>query len=117
MEFNKFVRKPFIVEAVEVTQENIAEIAKLIGQIRALDDGTPYIVVDRRLVPNSHKVYVGYWVTRMDDNIRCYSKKSFTNHFTPETAEIKSWVEYMGKLQMPDGDLAGFTGDNVPAET
>ncbi len=52
MEFTTFVRKPFTVDAVEVTEENIAEIAELVGVLRQKEDGAPYIHVDRRLIPN-----------------------------------------------------------------
>ena len=57
MEFTTFVRKPFVVQAVEVTSENINEVAKYIGDVREREDGTKYILVDRRLVPNVFKVY------------------------------------------------------------
>jgi hypothetical protein len=96
MDFTVFVRKPFVVEAVEVTDENIAEIAEYVGTLRTKDDGTPYIQVDRRLIPNVFRVFPGFWMTRMGDNIRCYSKKIFTDQFTATTPEIKSWVDFLG---------------------
>jgi hypothetical protein len=34
MEFTQYVRKPFVVEAVEVTVENMAEVAKYVGEMR-----------------------------------------------------------------------------------
>ena len=55
MDTNTYVRKPFVVEAVEITDQNIHEVAKYIGDIKEKDDGTPYILVDRRLVPNVFK--------------------------------------------------------------
>lgn len=95
MEFTDFVRKPFTVEAVEVTEENIAEIAELVGTLRHKDNGVPYIAVDRRLVPNIYRVFPGFWMTRMGDNIRCYSKKIFKEQFTPSTPDIDNWVRFM----------------------
>jgi hypothetical protein len=95
MEFNQFVRKPFVVEAIEVTEENIEEIAKYVGELRERDDGTPFIYVDRRLVPNIFRVYPGFWMTRMGDNIRCYSRKVFLEQFTEMTPNINSWVEFL----------------------
>ena len=97
-----FVRKPFTVEAVEVTRENIAEVAEFVGILRENNDGTPYIQVDRRLVPNVYRVYPGFWMTRMGDNIRCYSKKIFKNQFTEVTPDIKNWVEFMNKDTAPN---------------
>lgn len=95
MEFNQYVRKPFVVEAVEVTDANIAEVAKYVGELRAKDDGTPFIFVDRRLVPNIFRVYPGFFMTRMGDHIRCYSRKVFFEQFTQSTPEIQTWVDFM----------------------
>lgn len=95
MEFKTFVRKPFTVEAVEVTKENIEELAPLIGTLRTKDDGTPYIQVDRRLVPNIYRVYPGFWMTKMGDNVRCYSKRIFNEQFAQATPDIDNWVKFM----------------------
>lgn len=97
MELSMFVRKPFTVEAVEVTRDNIAEIAELVGTLREKDDGTPYIQVDRRLVPNIYRVYPGFWMTRMGDNIRCYSKRIFKNQFLENTPDIDSMVKFINR--------------------
>lgn len=95
MDFKTFVRKPFTVEAVEVTKENIEELAPLIGTLRSKDDGTPYIQVDRRLVPNIYRVYPGFWMTKMGDNVRCYSKRIFHEQFAQSTPDIDNWVKFM----------------------
>jgi hypothetical protein len=95
MEFTTFVRKPFTVEAVEVTRENIEELAPLIGTLHKKDNGTPFIQVNRRLVPNVFRVYPGYWVTKMGDNVRCYAKRVFFDQFTEHTEEIGKWVDYL----------------------
>jgi len=95
MEFKTFVRKPFIVQAVEVTTENIEEVAKYIGDVREREDGTQYILVDRRLVPNVFKVYPGFFMTKMGENVRCYSRKIFKDQFIESTDDIKKWVEFL----------------------
>jgi hypothetical protein len=97
MEFTTFVRKPFVVQAVEVTAENINEVAKYIGDVREREDGTQYILVDRRLVPNVFKVYPGFFMTKMGENVRCYSRKIFREQFVEEDESIKPWVEFMEK--------------------
>lgn len=97
MEFTTFVRKPFVVEAVEITAENITEVAKYIGDVREREDGTQYILVDRRLVPNVFKVYPGFFMTKMGENIRCYSRKIFKEQFVEEDESIKPWLEFMEK--------------------
>lgn len=97
MEFKHYVRKPFVVDAVEVTVENIAEVAKYVGDLRTKEDGTEYILVDRRLVPNVFKVYPGFFMTKMGENVRCYSRKIFKEQFIEENAEIRPWIEFMEK--------------------
>jgi hypothetical protein len=97
MNFTTFVRKPFVVDAVEVTAENISEVAKYVGDLREKEDGTPYILVDRRLVPNVFRVYPGFFMTKMGENVRCYSRKIFREQFIVQTPEIKPWVEVMAK--------------------
>ena len=92
MDFTTFVRKPFAVEAVEVTEENIAEIAKLVGTLREKDDGSSYIHVDRRLVPNVFRVFPGFWMTKMGDNVRCYSNLVFRNQFIESSLDIENLV-------------------------
>lgn len=95
MDFTTFVRKPFAVDVVEVTEENIAEIAELVGTLKKKDDGTSYVHVDRRLVPNIWKVFPGFFMTKMGDNVRCYSKQVFNKQFMESTPEIETWIKYM----------------------
>lgn len=93
--FAPFVRKPFSVEAVQVTEKNMKEVAKLLGRVQKEPNGNRYIQVHKGKVPNVTKVYVGYWVTRLTDNgvnLRVYSGKTFTREFAavdaPKTAEM-----------------------------
>lgn len=97
MEFKSFVRKPFVVEAVEVTVENIDDVAKYVGDVRSKEDGTKYILVDRRLVPNVFRVYPGFYMTKMGENVRCYSRKIFREQFVENDENIQPWVEFMEK--------------------
>ena len=97
MEMTKYARKPFLVDAVEITKDNIEEVAKHVGDVRSKDDGTPYILVDRRLVPNVTRVYIGFYMTKMGDNVRCYSKKVFNEQFVQNTDDIQKWVDFLGK--------------------
>lgn len=97
MDFTSFVRKPFTVEAVEVTLENIEEVAKFVGDLKEKEDGTKYILVDRRLVPNVYKVYPGFFMTKMGENVRCYSRKIFNEQFIHKTPEMDPWLEFMEK--------------------
>lgn len=97
IQFNTFVRKPFVVEAIEITEENIEEVAKFIGEVRQKEDGSKFIYVDRRLVPNVFRVYPGFFMTKMGENVRCYSKRVFMDQFVPMQPEIKQWVDFMNE--------------------
>lgn len=88
MQFDTYTRKPFVVEAVEITEENLFEIAKFVGTVRKMGDGKSFIQVDRRLVPNIDRVYPGFFLTRMGDNIRCYSPKIFKQQFELATVQL-----------------------------
>ena len=82
MDFIPHHRKTFHVEAAEITEENLDQRAELIGDVVIDDyDGKRYIRVNKRLVPNIHRAYVGWWITRMGDNLRCYSPKIFSEQF------------------------------------
>lgn len=100
MDFTTFVRKPFAVQAVEITAENIEEVAKFVGDLKEKEDGTPYILVDNRLIPNVPKVYIGYFMTKMGENVRCYSHKIFVDQFIELNEDMKPWIDAMnGNLQ------------------
>lgn len=94
LEFATFVRKPFSVEAVQITEENIEEVATLVGTLKE-KDGERYIQVDRKKVPNVGQVTPGYWMTRMGRNIRCYSERVFLEQFVPTSPDIQNWVTFL----------------------
>ena len=103
MELTKFVRRPFTVEAIEITEENIEELAQFIGTIRTKGDGGKYIAVDRTLIPTVDRVYPGFWLTRMGNNDKCYSRKVFMREFielSPRRAEA------LEVLSTPDHELS-----------
>lgn len=83
MEFSQFVRRPFTVEALEITEANMAEVATLIGEVRT-KDGVTFIALDKRIVPSVNRAYVGWWVTKLGDNYRCYSPKIFRDQFVTQ---------------------------------
>lgn len=93
LEFNPFMRRPFTVDAIKVTKENIDEIAVYVGDVEETDEGTPFIVVDPSLVPNVARVHVGYFVTKMGDYVRCYSPKVFHQQFVPMDADMEKFME------------------------
>lgn len=105
LEFTDYLRKPFVVSAIEITEENIHEVAKFVGTIRQKDDGTPYIQVDRVLIPNVDFVYPGYFMTRMGKNVRCYSPKVFSRQFTHLSPEAQAWIDHINQKDTPTEEV------------
>lgn len=105
MDFSTYVRKPFMVEAVEITEINMQDVADLIGKVDKDDEGKICIVITRKGIPGVPKVYPGFWLTKMGSNIRCYSAKAFTNQFVEGNSEIDKWVEIFSKHD--DGNSNG----------
>lgn len=99
MEFTRFIRKPFTVEAVEVTVENIHELSQFIGDFGE-DENGPYIQADRKKVPTVFRVVPGYWVTKMGSQIRCYSARVFMDQFIETSGPIEDWVKYINEGQV-----------------
>lgn len=97
MQLSSFVRKPFTVEAVEITTENIAEVAKFIGTLHDEDPTQPYIQVDQKKMPNVFKVYPGFWMTKMGSRVRCYSSHIFKAQFIEVTPSVKSFIEFLNE--------------------
>lgn len=86
---DRFVRTPFQVKATKITDENIEDIAQMVGEVRTKND-EKYIALDRRIVPNVSRAYIGWYVTILGDNLRCYSPKVFNEQFVsmPENSRI-----------------------------
>jgi len=95
METTKFVRKPFIVEAIQITEDNMEQLAEKIGTINTKPDGTRYIQVDRKLVPSIFRVYPGFWMTTIGKNIRCYAPHIFEEQFVKADESVVGWVDYI----------------------
>ena len=81
MDFQPFIRRPFEIEAVRINTQNIEEVAEKIGRVEVLNDGTPTIVIDRNIIPNMHRAFPGFWLTRIGTRYRCYSSKYFDDQF------------------------------------
>lgn len=88
MDSHFFIRTPFVIKATEITEDNIDEIAELIGRVRRPEDAPPYIAVDWRRVPNIKRADIGWMVTSYNGNHRCYAPKVFAEQFTEYKGEV-----------------------------
>lgn len=117
MDYVHYVRRPFEVDAVEITEDNIAEIAKLVGELKFKDD-TTYIQLDRRIIPNVTKAYIGWFMTKLETdsgtNYRCYSPKAFHEQFIEHAPTIE--FSFEGTADGIHHEPVGEPEDQQPAQ-
>lgn len=85
----RYVRKPFEIDAVQVTRENIHDVAKWcdgdLHLVRPVDDDTAAdfikVNVNRPLNERQTKAFVGDWVLRMGTSFKVYTDHAFTKSF------------------------------------
>lgn len=93
---NKYVRKPLVVDAVQVTAENFEELARWCqGTIENNDGSEPvngvnpgaqhiHVRVHNPRSGRQTKAYVGDWVLYTDRGYKIYNKKAFAGTFDPK---------------------------------
>lgn len=89
LETTKYMRKKFDIDAVQVTSENLQEIAKWVdGDIRS-DDVGQYVKVrvHRPLNDRQTKAYIGDWVLYAGTGYKVYTAKAFVNSFEQVSGE------------------------------
>jgi hypothetical protein len=87
----KFVRKPFFVEAVPVTEENLDAVATWCGgEVKTIPGNgdtqeVSYVKVDvqRPLHENQTRAFPGTWVLKSGSNFKVYTNKAFKSSFDP----------------------------------
>lgn len=103
METQKFTRKPFEVDAVQVTAENMKEVANWCqGEIKGNDSGDGRYIKVRVLRVMSEKqtqAYVGDWVLYAGTGYKVYTAKAFKNSFEPLDGVAKDAAVQASKLQ------------------
>lgn len=105
----KFIRKPFPVDAARVTDRNMADMAKWCnGEIVALGehDGRygPYIQVkvNNPLFDRQTQAYVGDWVLLSPSGgFKVYTDSAFRKSFEPMLASNSPQLEY----EVPNGQV------------
>ena len=97
METRTYKRKPFYVEAIEITEENIDAVGAIIGEVFTQgDSGVKFIAVNNSIVPGVKTAHIGFWLTVMGNRYRCYHENIFHQQF--ELSRDTTVVN------LPDGD-------------
>lgn len=115
METRKFVRKSFEVEAVQVTAENMAEVAKWCqGRVvKASGDEGQHVKVRvlRVFDERQTKAFVGDWVLYAGTGYKVYNAKAFAKSFEPLDGVAKDNANQAKKNQ----DLEELRTTSTPA--
>ena len=123
LKIENYTRKPFPVEAVQVTEENLNEVAQwCVGDVHTStktlrnDAGEetgkiklPFIKVNvhRPLNDRQTKAFIGDWVLKSDSGFKVYTMKAFDNSFRKKFVGESS--EPIGKLSTDAVAVASAT--------
>lgn len=82
-----YTRKPFEIQAVRVTEENMVAVAKWCGGEINQANGKHFIKVDvtRPLNEKQTKAFVGDWVLKVKESFKVYTHKAFSHCFDKGT--------------------------------
>lgn len=89
LEVREFTRRSFPVQAVEVTEENLKEVAQWCGGKVKTFHGETYIHVPVKMPnnpyksPNPFKAFIGYRVLKSETGFRVYRPDAFEAAFEP----------------------------------
>lgn len=103
---HKFARKPFYVDAVRVTEENMARVAEWCGgEIKNDSQEGPYIKVKvyRPMVDRQAMAFLGDWVLFAGTGFKVYTPKAFDKSF-----------EKVRTLSKEEADAAGIKVPHEP---
>lgn len=117
IETTKFARKPFFVDAVQVTAENMEQVAQWCkGDVRTEGSGEEVkyvkVRVNRPLTDRQTKAYVGDWVLSAGSGYKVYTDKAFAKSFesvffpqpeplSAEDEKAQKVIEHGERVELP----------------
>lgn len=82
LDYSNFVRIPFEIRGVQITEENMDVVHGLVGhEIRTLEDGARVIILDRKKIRAIREAVVGSWLCVMNGRYRVYTDRAFRQSF------------------------------------
>jgi hypothetical protein len=102
LDVSRYVRKPFSVEAVQVTRANIVEVAVWCnGELMHPQGQSQYIKVNvfRPMKDRQTMAYVGDWVLYAGSGYKVYTHKAFVDCFEKPTGEARDALTQAEKVQ------------------
>lgn len=101
-----YTRKPFTVDAIQVTDENMAEIAEWCsGEVQSITktNGTrPYVKVNVHRATNLRKTqaFSGDWVLRSGQGFKVYTPRAFDVAFEPQSEATRIANAHVPPIQL-----------------
>jgi hypothetical protein len=111
----KYVRKSFPVDCVQVTAENMSAVARWCnGDIRTTTPRNPaeaknyiYLDVPKARDDRHQRAYIGDWVLRMHNGFKFYNDRAFKEAFElPEVREVPSTENIVRQTNSGSGFFA-----------
>jgi hypothetical protein len=101
IEIVKYIRKPFEVDAVQVTADNMSEVANWCGGEVLTDNGNNFVKVsvERFLNERQTKAFNGDWVLKAGTGYKVYTPKAFSKSFEPLTGVARDNATQAEKAQ------------------
>lgn len=87
LQTSKFIRKPLLVEGLQVTEDNMETIAKWCGgEICETVSKRNFIKLETKPSPMTRQnmAFAGDWVLKSEMGFKIYSKRAFDRTFDPK---------------------------------
>lgn len=124
LDIQEFERLPFTIKAVEVTAENIKQVARWCGgeiKSEGRRGNKKFILVDvkRALNDRQKQAYVGDWVLRAGSGYKVYTPKAFHESFRKKVEHMVEVTSNMIKREEAedkeeDDQFNSETPDSLP---
>ena len=95
LETAKYERKPFVVDAIRVTVDNIKSVAEWTGgevrtESRSNKETVQYVKVrvHRPIDDRQSKAYIGDWVLYAGTGFKVYTLRAFNSSFSPANPSV-----------------------------
>lgn len=108
IELKTYIRKPFPVQGVLVTNENMEELATWCkGEIktekhRGVEKKFIDVPVKNKILDKQSKAYVGYWLLFGGKGFKVYTNRAFQTCFVPQDEDkVASYPGEVGVGELP----------------
>ena len=88
IQMEDYSRRPFSITAVQITEENLEEIAALISASVTTTPHTRFIDVNPSIIQGIGVIKPGWWITLMEGSYRAYTNDVFHRLFKADVPHV-----------------------------